>query len=124
MHKYVYHFIFNSNFPDSSRYVPDPAHSNPVIQTPTVHMVRNPQRIAPSPRGPATPKATSMTMSWFWTTTESDKDFSAQSDEGNPPAVMNQEPITRDKNSAGKYMYLRGVNFTGFYFSYLIIFDY
>ena len=105
MHKYMYNFILNSYFPDLSRYVPDPAHSNPVIQTPTVNMMRNPLRSAPSPRGPATPKATSMTMSWFWTTTESDKDLSAQSDDANPPAVMNQESITRDKNLPGRYMY-------------------
>ena len=74
-------------------------------------MMRNPQRTAPSPRGPATPKATSMTMSWFWTTAEPDKDLSAQRDEGNQQAVRNQEPITRDKTSAGRYTYPRGAKF-------------
>ena len=107
MLEYVSHFIFNSYFPDSSRYVTDPVHSNTVIQTPTVQMVRDPQRTAPSPRGPATPKATLMTMSWFWRTAEPDKAINAQGDERNPPAVISQEQttsqsISRNRNTAGK----------------------
>ena len=106
MHNYVYHFIFNSYFPDSSRYVTDPVHSNTVIQTPTVHRVRNPQSTAPTLREPAS-RATLMTMSWFWTTAEPDKAINAQGDERNPPAVISQVPttsqsISRNRNTAGK----------------------
>ena len=53
------------------------------------------------------------TMSWFWTTAEPDKELNGHGDKRTTPAVMNQESITRDKNSAGKYMYPRGVKFPG-----------
>ena len=107
MHKCVYHFIFNTYFPDLSRYVTVPAQSNTVIQTPTVHMMRNPQRTAPSPRRLGAHSPTSMTMSWFWTTAEPDKATNAQGDERNPPAINSQEQttsqsISRNRNTAGK----------------------
>ena len=106
MHEYIVLFYCQLIFPDSSRYATDPEHSNTVVQTPPVHMVRNPQRTAPSLRGPAS-TATLMKMSWFWTTAEPDKAFNAQGDERNPPAVISQEQTTsqstsRNRNTAGK----------------------
>ena len=93
-------------FPDSSRSVTDPVHSNTAIQIPTVHMVRNPQRTAPYLREPAS-RATLTKMSWFWTTAEPDKAINAQGDERKPPAVISQEQttsqsISRNRNTAGK----------------------
>ena len=105
-HEYIVLFYCQLMFPDSSRYATDPVHSNTVIQTPTVQMVRNPQSTAPSIREPAS-RATLMKMSWFWTTAEPDKATNAQGDERNPPAVISQEQttsqsISRNRNTAGK----------------------
>ena len=125
------HFLFIFSLHQSvasSNFVALPVQTQGVIQPPVAQVFRTPQSLTPTteattktihvdrrtvnqgqPADAATlPFYTSpYTMSWFWTTAEPDKELNAHGDKRNTPAAINQEqttsqPISRNKNSAGK----------------------